>query len=137
MSRTALARWGFLGGPILSFALFAATPVWAGGELGAARDHHEEGLLIFGFVRDASGRAVRDARVTADIKGLGTVVTQTDATGVYKFPGFGKNVKQEQVSVTCAKDGYKQMRTMMRKPPGKTQLVALEIECTLQRLTGK
>jgi hypothetical protein len=112
--------------------LFGATAAWSGGELGEARDHHQDGLAIFGFVKDSSGRAVRDAKVTANIKGLGSVVTQSDAAGVYKFPGFGKNVKQDQISVSCAKDGYKQTKTMTRMPPGKAQVVAIEIECSMQ-----
>lgn len=135
--RSGCARIGFMAGIALSFSLSAWTSAWAGGELGAARDHHQEGLAIFGFVKDTAGRTVRDAKVTADIKALGSVVTQTDATGVYKFPGFGKGIKQEQVSVSCSKDGYKQTRTLTRPPPAKTPLVALEIECTMQRLGAK
>lgn len=135
--RSGRAKVRFITGIALSLGLFVATPAWPGGELGAARDHHQEGLSIFGFVRDSSGRAVRDAKVIADIKGLGSVVTQTDATGVYKFPGFGKGIKQDQVSVSCAKAGYKQSRTLMRTRPGKTPLVAIEIECTLQQLAAK
>jgi hypothetical protein len=119
-------------GVTLSLLWFAATPAWPGGELGADRDHHHEGLSVFGFVKDSSGRALRDAKVTANIKGLGTVITKSDATGVYKFPGFGKGIKQDQVSVSCAKDGYQQTRTMMRTPPAKTPVVAVEIECNMQ-----
>lgn len=118
----------------LACNLFGATAGWSGGELGDARDHHADGLSIFGFVKDSSGRAVRDAKVTANIKGLGSVVTKSDATGVYKFPGFGKNVKQDQISVSCVKDGYKQTKTMMRMPPGKAQTVAIEIECSMQSI---
>jgi hypothetical protein len=117
--------------------LLIGAPGWSGGELGAERDHHQEGLSIFGFVRDTSGRAVRDAKVTANIKGLGSVITQSDATGVYRFPGFGKGVKQDQVSVSCTKDGYKQTRTLMRTPSAKAQVVAIEIECSMQRLGAK
>jgi hypothetical protein len=35
-----------------------------------------------------SSQTIRDAKVTAEIKGLGSVVARTDATGVYKLPGF-------------------------------------------------
>jgi len=135
--KSGCARIGFMAGIALSFSLSAWTTAWAGGELGEARDHHQEGLAVFGFVKDASGRTVRDAKVAADIKGLGTVVTQTDATGVYKFPSFGKGIKQEQVSVSCSKDGYKQTRTLTRAPSAKTPLVTLEIECTMQRMGAK
>jgi hypothetical protein len=128
---------GFMAGIALSLSVFAVTPAWPGGELGADRDRQQEGLAIFGFVKDSSGRAVRDAKVTANIKGLGSVITKTDATGVYKFPGLGKGIKQEQVSVACSKDGYKQTRTLTRTPPAKAPLVAVEIGCTMQRLGAK
>ena len=104
----------------LSLSLCAWTPAWTGGELGEARDHIHDGLSIFGFVKDPAGKAIRDAKVTADIKGLGSVIARTDATGVYKFPGFGKGITQNQVSISCSKDGYKQTRILNRTSPAKT-----------------
>ena len=121
----------------LSFSLCIWAPAWAGGELGDARDHVHEGLSIFGFVKDTAGKAIRDAKVTADIKGLGSVIARTDATGVYKFPGFGKGITQNQVSIACSKDGYKQTRTFNRTSPAKTPVTAIEIECTMQPAGAK
>jgi hypothetical protein len=116
----------------LSLSVCTSAPAWAGGELGDARDHVHEGLAIFGFVKDTAGKAIRDAKVTADIKGLGSVIARTDATGVYKFPGFGKGITQNQVSISCSKDGYKQTRTLNRTSPAKKAVTAIEIECTMQ-----
>jgi hypothetical protein len=123
-------------GMALSFSMCAWTPAWPGGELGEARDHHD-GLAIFGFVKDTTGKTIRDAKVTADIKGLGSVIARTDATGVYKLPGFGKGITQNQVSISCSKDGYKQTRTLNRTSPVKKPVTAIEIECTMQRLGAK
>ena len=109
---------------------------WGGGELGEARDHTHDGLSIFGFVKDPAGRVIRDAKVTADIKGLGSVIARTDATGVYKLPGFGKGITQSQVSISCSKDGYKQTRTLNRTAPTKAA-TAIEIECTMQPIGAK
>jgi hypothetical protein len=121
----------------LVFGICVWTSVWAGGELGEARDHTHDGLSIFGFVKDPSGRAIRDAKVTADIKGLGSVIARTDATGVYRLPGFGKGITQNQVSISCSKDGYKQTRTLNRTAPAKKAATAIEIECTMQPSGGK
>ncbi len=121
----------------LSLSVCAWPPAWAGGELGDARDHVHDGLSIFGFVKDTAGKAIRDAKVTADIKGLGSVIARTDATGVYKFPGFGKGITQNQVSISCSKDGYKQTRTLNRTSPAKKPVTAIEIECTMQQAGAK
>lgn len=131
------AKTRIVGVLAMGFSLCAWAPAWAGGELGDARDHVHEGLAIFGFVKDTAGKAIRDAKVTADIKGLGSVIARTDATGVYKFPGFGKGITQNQVSISCSKDGYKQTRILNRTSPAKKPVTAIEIECTMQQAGAK
>src|SRR5581483_275046 len=115
--------------------LLASAPLQAGGD---APDFHDEadGLAFFGFVKDNTGKTIRDATVTAEIKGLGSVVARTDATGVYRFPGFGKNITANRVSISCSKDGYRQIRTMTR-PPRDKNATRVEVECTLQKLGAK
>jgi hypothetical protein len=117
---------------VLSLFLSHAN-LWGGGDA-ADRDHEEDGLAFFGFVKDTAGRIIRDAKVTADIKGLGSVVARTDATGVYKLPGFGKEISANRVSISCAKDGYKQVRTFTRTPPTKAPATRVEVECTMQQI---
>ena len=114
--------------------LLAVNPVWGGDQ----PDIHDEadGLAFFGFVKDSSGKRIRDAKITAEIKGLGSVVTRTDATGVYKLPGFGKNITPARVSISCAKDGYRQIRTFTRPPRDKNATV-VEVECIMQPFGGK
>jgi hypothetical protein len=132
------ARLSFLVSAILFFAFIAVPVAWSGGE--QADDHHDhehDGPRFFGFVKDSAGRAIRDAKVTADIKGLGQVVTRTDATGVYKLPGFGKEIAPSRVTISCSKDGYKHARTLTRTPLTKKPLTAIEVECSLQPLGGK
>ena len=115
--------------------LLIATPLYAGGD---APDIHDEadGLAFFGFVKDNTGKTIRDAKVTAEIKGLGSVVARTDATGIYKLPGFGKNITANLVSISCSKDGYKQIRTMTR-PPRDKNATRVEVECTMQKVGAK
>jgi hypothetical protein len=39
---------------------------------------------------------IPDAKLTAGVKGTGTVIARTDATGIYKVPGFGKHILPQQ-----------------------------------------
>ena len=111
---------------IAAFALTAR----AGGEMGDLEEHKDDGLAIFGFVRDAAGRPVVDAKVVAQVKTGTRMVARSSAVGLYRFSNFDKQVKPEDVTISCEKSGYKQSR-IMKKPaaPGKR---AVEVECRLQ-----
>lgn len=121
-----------------SFLVLAiSNSAWSGGDAGGPDDHHDAGPNYFGFVKDTGGRVIPDAKVTAEIKGRGSVITRTNATGAYRIPGFGKEVSPNNVSISCSKDGYKQSRTFTRTPLAKKPLTAIEIECTMQRVATK
>jgi hypothetical protein len=126
----------------LSSLSMISTPAWPGGEAEFGTDHHhDDGPNYFGFVKDTSGKVIPDAKVTADIKGLiqgrASVIARTNATGAYRIPGFGKDISPNNVTISCSKDGYKQTRTFTRTPPGKKNVTAIEIECTMQRTAAK
>jgi len=105
----------------------------AGGEmLGDLDDHHDEGPSYFGFVKDARGAPVADAKVTANVKNGVAFITRTTAAGLYKFAGFSKQIKPDDVTISCAKDGYKQAR-VLRRPIPKGEVKAVETECRLDR----
>jgi hypothetical protein len=113
-----------------------STALWAGGSNFGDDDDPEadEGPSYFGFVRDTSGITIPDAKVTVGIANRGGVVTRTDALGAYKVPGFGKEVDPKDVEVSCAKDGYKQVKTVRRRGASDAvNAVIIETECTLQR----
>ena len=134
----ASTRAAFLLTVTLGFALIPFTPAWPGGDAGDADDHsHDDGPRFFGFVKDNSGKIVPDAKVTAEVKGLGSVVTRSDKLGTYKMPGFGKHISPNNITISCSKDGYKQSRTLQRTAPGKNPVTAIEIECTMQRVGAK
>ena len=107
-------------------------PVRAGGSFDDD-DRSDQGLSYFGFVRDTRGLGVGDAKVTGEVKDGPSVVTRTDTLGVYRLPGFSKDTDPATVTITCAKDGYKQTRILQRTTPG-PDVKAYEVECTLQRL---
>jgi hypothetical protein len=117
---------------ILAFILAASGPSGAGG-VGFGDDDTDEdsGQSYFGFVREVDGPGIADAKVTATLKDRGALVTRTDIMGVYKIPGFGKDVDPNDVSITCAKDGYKEMSVERRQSSDSKD--PIEIECYLQK----
>ena len=122
---------------LVAVVFFLPVAAWAGGSDDQPDVHEDNGPTYFGFVKDTSGRAIGDAKVTADIKGRGTVITRTTAAGSYKLPGFGKEITPDKVVISCSKDGYQQTRSLRRTPVSKQPVIAVETECTMQRAGGK
>ena len=119
----------------IALAMATASPAArAGGDmLGDLEDHHDEGPSYFGFVKDARGAPVPDAKVTANVKNGVAFITRTTAAGLYKFGGFSKQINPDDVTISCAKEGYKQTR-VLRRPPAKAGAAkAIETECRLER----
>ena len=106
----------------------------SGSQRNVTKAEATEGPSYFGFVRDASGATVSDAKVTVGVKNRGGVVTRTDLLGTYKVPGFGKEVDPKDVEVSCDKPGYKQLRVVRRSSPSSDPKIPIETECTLQRI---
>jgi len=128
-------RWS-IASMSVGVACIVATAVWAGGAAFGDEDDasEDEGPSYFGFVKDANGATLPDAKVTVGVKDRGGVVTRTDALGAYKVPGFGKDVSPNDVQVTCEKQGYKQTRVLRRPLPPPDSKIPVETECTLQRI---
>jgi hypothetical protein len=91
----------------------------------------DQGPSYFGFVREVDGPGVADAKVTAALDQHGALVTRTDIMGVYKIPGFGKDVNPNDIKISCAKDGYTQA-SVERRPPADAK-DPIEIECYLKK----
>jgi hypothetical protein len=111
--------------------------MWAGGSDSGPEDVHDDGPSYFGFVRDTNGKTIPDAKVTAEIKGMGSVITRTDKVGTYKLPGFGQHISPSIVTISCSKEGFRQVRTFNRTPAGKTPPKAIQVECQMQRIGAK
>ena len=116
---------------LATVTLALCVPALAGGSFDDD-EHPEDGLSYFGFVRDTRGLGVGEAKVTAVIKGGSEVVTRTDIVGVYRLPMISKDIKPDDITISCAKDGYKQTRVLQRTEPG-PGVKAFEVECTLQK----
>ena len=108
-----------------------AGPVWAGGPHSQSEELQQAGF--FGFVRDTSGTAVPDARVTANFtKRQIKLIARSNLTGLYIISKLGTNTDLKTVIITCSKDGYSFVKAMPRAlvpPPGKP----VEVECILKK----
>jgi hypothetical protein len=116
-------------------ALLLPAPALAGAnkgqdEVGPGPD---EGPSYFGVVLDAAGKPVDDARVTATYRDGLAMVTRSNTAGAYKLPGFNKRINPDEVKISCAKPGYRQIRVVRRPPPSGQPVRAVETECRLQR----
>jgi len=121
-------------GLIAGFAFGGLGPLRAGGvNLGGDDSGADEGPSFFGFIRDADGSAVTDAKVTAAVKSGGALVTRSNSMGVYKFSGFGKDIDPDSVTISCAKDGYRQANVVPRSRAGADSKDPVEVECYLQK----
>ena len=111
--------------------LAAALPARAGGVNFGEDSDSNDGPSYFGFVRDAGGSPVSGARVTAAPQAGGSLVTRSNSMGIYKIPGFAKEIDPKTVDITCAKDGYAQSNVLRRGQNDAKDPV--EIDCTLQK----
>jgi hypothetical protein len=61
------------------------------------------------------------------------MVTRSNAAGAYSLPGFNKRINADEVKISCAKPGYRQVRIVRRPATGGRPLRAVETECRLQK----
>lgn len=116
--------------------LASLTAARAGGQMTFGDDTNtsaNDGPAFFGFVRDADGSAVADAKVTAAVKTGGAVVTTTNTMGIYKFPGFAKSINPNDIVISCDKSGYKQANVVRRPNAAGDMTDPIEVECYLQK----
>ena len=94
----------------------------------------DTGTPFFGWVRDAKGKPIARAIVTAIVVGGvdGQAVTIiSDNLGHYKIPGLGKEVNAKAVLIECAKAGYRtisQDKRILRSMPK----APIEVDCKMQ-----
>ena len=114
-------------------AVAFGTQGFAGGDdYDASNDVEGAGPAYFGFVRDARGSPVTDAVVLLRPKSGKPVPLKSNALGLYRGH-VSKDVRPDDVQISCEKSGYKQVKVYRRTPPGSKDMF-IETECTLQRL---
>lgn len=115
--------------------MWAPAAALAGGDTFEPDEHGpDEGPAYWGFVKDTAGKPIVDAKVSASYKKSLTLVTRTNAIGAYRVRGFKKDVSPNDVTITCAKEGYKQVRIFRRPPVKGKPIKSVETECRLQKL---
>jgi hypothetical protein len=100
----------------------------AGGSMLDEDDHH---AYYFGSAKDASGAAVVNAKVKMQTNTM-TIMTQSNDIGAYKLPVIGATVNADELTISCSKDGYRQLDVIRRSGPGGDGKEPVEIDCTLQ-----
>jgi hypothetical protein len=110
--------------------LIGASVARAAGEMGEAQ-HKDEGIRFFGFVKDAGGKPIVEAKVSAEIKNGIRYVTHTSKNGMYSFGGFNKSVKPEDVTISCSKEKFQQTKVIRKTAAGKAAK-SVETECRMQ-----
>jgi hypothetical protein len=108
----------------------AATAFAGGDDYDAMNDKEGAGPAYFGFVRDHRGSPVSDAQVLLRPKSGEPVALKTNVLGLYRSH-INKDVKPEDVTISCEKSGYRQERVFRRTEPG---AMFIETDCTLRRL---
>jgi hypothetical protein len=124
----------FVAVAMIGLAFVIPVSAWAGGELTDEDqdDASDTTTGPYGFVKDTRGSTIPEATVTVDIKNRGQLVTQTNVLGADKIPTFGIEIKPEEVTISCKKDGYKQVKVEQRLGMG-DGTGGFEVECTLQK----
>ena len=119
---------------IIAMMLSAPACAHAGGAALSDEDlaAGQNGNPFFGFVRQVGGGGINDAKVTAQLKG-GALVTRTDILGLYKIPGFGKEINPDDVTISCSKDGYKQASVQRRPHSSGDSKDPIEVDCFLEK----
>jgi hypothetical protein len=127
-----LALLAALALPVSALSLSApSVPAFAGGDdYDASADKEGRGPAYFGFVRDHRGVPVSEARVVLQPKDGESVELKTNTLGLYRSH-ISKDVKPEDVAVSCDKSGYKQAGVQRR---AQANAANVETNCTLRRL---
>jgi hypothetical protein len=127
----------------MAAAAFAIQPAFANGgdffeelALHALEENPNMGSPYFGFARDARGRGVNGATVTATVKATGeTKSAQTNILGHYKLYGFDKSISSDDVELTCSKDGFTQA-SMVREVMEDRPMQPVEANCVMAPVTA-
>ena len=118
---------------VIGMTFGSVTPAFAGGDdYDAANDVKGAGPAYFGFVRDNRGSPVTDAQEVLQPKKGKLVSLKSNVLGLYRGH-ISKDVRPDDVQISCLKTGYKQVKVNRRTPPGAKDMF-IETECTMQRL---
>lgn len=105
-----------------------------------AEGNADIGPSYFGFVRDAGGRRIQGAAVTATITTSGSAMTvRTNVIGHYRVPGFHKHIDPATVEISCSAPGFVQVSSVRRtqRVAGNEGATPIETDCVLSTVTAE
>ena len=114
---------------------FAGTTLWShpsySGELDSERDEDVD-LAFVGSARETGTlKPIDGVQIRAEVGGR-RILVRTNTEGVYRLiPNFGDGVTADQVTISCAKDGYETVDVSRRKLSDKKVKELVVAECLL------
>jgi len=114
---------------LATYCLSTSKCMAGGGEYEFADDTGEAGPAYFGFVRDERGVNIAAARATLSTKNGLKIEVKTNVLGVYRTH-VSKLVKPEDVTLSCQKEGYSQVKIVVRT---NTSNRYVETDCIMKK----
>jgi Carboxypeptidase regulatory-like domain len=119
---------------LVAVMALGVSPARSGGMPDEEADQLMPSKAIVGFVKDAGGNTVADAKVVVTFKAGNTdLIARSDATGHFRIPGFSKDATADSVEMVCSKSGYGQSTVLKRRPAATSAIAPIEIDCVLSK----
>ena len=115
---------------VASSYFFSSTCFAGGGEYEFADDTEDAGPAYFGFVRDDRGLNISAAKAILTSKNGLKIEVKTNVLGVYRSH-ISKLVKPEDVALSCQKEGYSQVKIVIRS---NTSNRYVETDCIMKKM---
>ncbi|MGA7072622.1 hypothetical protein [Bradyrhizobium sp.] len=111
-------------------AAFSSQPSYSG-QVDSERDEDYD-LAFVGSARETGTLApIPDVQVRAEM-GKWRIMVRTNNEGVYKlYPSFGSDIKADQITISCAKDGYETVDVSRRQLSDKKVKELVVAECLM------
>ena len=117
------------------FAALAAAMLLSGpshsGEIDSERDEDYD-IAFVGSVRETGSlKPIPGVQVKAEV-GKWRIMVRTNTEGVYKlYPSFGSDVTADQITISCAKEGYEPIDVQRRRLSDKKVKELIVAECLM------
>ena len=117
---------------LLAFVAIAGSSVKSGaGESLSERDEFESGPYFFGTAREvATLKPLQNVQIKAQL-GARRMFVNTNVEGRFKLPSFGKDTVADDVTISCAKEGYNSLDVSKRRMSNATDS-PIAIDCLLE-----
>jgi hypothetical protein len=117
---------------LFSLAVVAGSSLTAqAGESLSEHDEFESGPSFFGDAKEVGSlKSLQNVQVKAEL-GARRMFVNTNAEGRFKLPSFGKETVADNVTISCAKEGYRTIDVSRRRMSSAAD-APVEIECLLE-----